>query len=209
MKARRSLRKIQARHERQKKALAIEDSAATPVIKKLIRIRRKSKKSKKEDERLNQLIKEFEKTRNCLEEILGQRVDDLGQVLSEAADASRAASAASDVGAETTLPSGGSAGPRYPTRPASKALAQALAHARPKAAPMSVESEEHEPGYFVRTLLQEFIHEEPDPSHEEPDLLPDDECDDKEASSDGSVADDEGGAFDAASIYPDIEDLED
>jgi len=196
-KAKRSIRKIRARQAKQLMTLAIEDSAepSTPVIRRYIRIKRRPTKTKKELD----LLKKIEETKHRLEELLGQRVDDLGQVLTAAADASQVVPPAGDVGTAPPASSGGPIGPRYPTRPASKAHAQALAHARPKAAPVPVASEEQEPGFFIRTLLQEYLSEDP----------PDDGLDDHNESNDGSVADDEGGAFDAASNYPDLEDLED
>jgi len=201
-KAKRSIRKIRARQVKQLLTLAIEDSvedSTTPVIRRYIRIKRKPKKTKREETHILELLQKIEKTKHLLEELLGQRVDDLGQVLTAAADASQVVPPAGDVGTAPPASSGGPIGPRYPTRPASKAHAQALAHARPKAAPVPVTSEEQEPGFFIRNLLQEFNSEDP----------PDDGLDDHSESNDGSVADDEGGAFDAASNYPDLEDLED
>jgi len=196
-KAKRSIRKIRARQAKQLMTLAIEDSAepSTPAIRRYIRIKRKPTKTKQELD----LLKKIEETKQRLEELLGQRVDDDGQVLIAAADASQVVPPAGDVGTAPPASSGGPIGPRYPTRPASKAHAQALAHARPKAVPVPVTSEGQELGYFIRNLLQEFNSQDP----------PDDGLDDHSESNDGSVADDEGGAFDAASNYPDLEDLED
>ena len=192
LKAKRSLRKIRARMVKQRTTLAIED-AKGPLIKRHIRIKRKPKEKTKA--RVKELLQEIEKTTSLLGELLGQRVEDLGQVLSAAADASQVVPPAGDVGTATT-------GPRYPTRPSSEAKAQALAHARPKAAQPVIDMS-CEPGYYVRTLLQEFL-----PAELEQDDNDEDIGMDEAAPGDGSVADDEGGE-DAASVYPDCEDLED